>query len=182
MILIAGALLCLASVPLFGGRLAALGRIELRGLWAPPVALAAQVVILVVAPAGSPALHAAVHVATYVLAGGFLWANRRLPGAVPIMAGTALNVLAIITNRGVMPATPWAQRVAGIADTPGFHNSAPVAHAHLAWLGDIIPVPGPWPLGNVLSVGDLILFAGFVVLLHRTCRVDRYEQAPVAGR
>ena len=35
------------------------------------------------------------------------------------------------------------------------------------WLGDLIPVPGPLP--NVLSIGDCIIFAGMLVLLHRAC-------------
>ena len=49
----------------------------------------------------------------------------------------------------------------------GFHNSAHVAHPVLPWLGDLIPWPGPLP--NVLSIGDLLIFAGTIVLLQRTC-------------
>jgi hypothetical protein len=30
-------------------------------------------------------------------------------------------------------------------------------------------VPGPWPIGNVLSVGDLIIFVGALIMLHHTC-------------
>jgi hypothetical protein len=33
----------------------------------------------------------------------------------------------------------------------------------------VIPVPGPWPIGNVLSVGDLIIFLGALVVLHVAC-------------
>jgi hypothetical protein len=49
----------------------------------------------------------------------------------------------------------------------GYHNATPLAHPHLLWLGDLIPVPGPLP--NVLSIGDCIVFAGMLILLHRTC-------------
>jgi hypothetical protein len=45
-----------------------------------------------------------------------------------------------------------------------------VADPHLLWLGDVLPVPLPLGLSNVLSVGDLVLYAGALVLLHRTCR------------
>jgi hypothetical protein len=31
------------------------------------------------------------------------------------------------------------------------------------------PVPGAWPIGNVLSVGDLIIFIGALVVLHVAC-------------
>jgi hypothetical protein len=86
-----------------------------------------------------------------------------------VALGAALNVLAIATNGGVMPANATALRISGIASRPGFDNSAALAHPHLAFLGDVIPVPGPWPIGNVLSVGDLIIFVGAAIVLHVAC-------------
>jgi hypothetical protein len=68
-----------------------------------------------------------------------------------------------------MPASAAALRIAGLAPSGGFNNSAPVAHPHLGFLGDVIPVPGPWPIGNVLSVGDLVIFAGAFLVLHWAC-------------
>jgi hypothetical protein len=68
-----------------------------------------------------------------------------------------------------MPANAVALRISGIASRPGFDNSAVLAHPHLAFLGDVIPVPGPWPIGNVLSAGDLIIFLGALVVLHAAC-------------
>jgi hypothetical protein len=87
----------------------------------------------------------------------------------PAAGGAGLTVLAISVNGGLMPASAGARRIAGIAALDGFANSAAVAHPQLLWLGDVIPVPGPWPIGNVLSVGDLLIFAGALHLLHRTC-------------
>lgn len=168
MILIALAVLCLLSVPLTGGRLARLADLRLRGLWIPVPALAVQVLITVVAPSGHQSLHELAHIATYVLLGLFIWANRRLPGAPIIAAGTLSNGLAVLLNGGVMPAAATAQRMIGMRLASGFQNSAHLAHPVLPWLGDIIPWPGPLP--NVLSIGDLFIFAGTLVLLHRTCR------------
>ena len=175
MILIVLALLCLLSVPARGGDLSKLAEIKLRHLWLAPLALALQVLIVTVIPAGTPTVHAAVHVTTYVLIGCFLWTNRHVAGAPAISLGAALNALVIVLNKGVMPASAAAQRIAGMKLTSGFHNSAHLAHAHLTWLGDIIPVPGPWPLGNVLSIGDCIITAGTLVLLHRTCSTKRHR-------
>ncbi|MGZ4223650.1 MAG: DUF5317 family protein, partial [Solirubrobacteraceae bacterium] len=62
-----------------------------------------------------------------------------------------------------------AMRIAGMIPHAGFNNSDPLLHPHLLWLGDIIPLPLPSPLHNVLSIGDLIIYAGMLVLLHRTC-------------
>lgn len=176
MILVVLAALCLLSVPLTGGQLRRLGALELRWLWVAPLALALQVAIVTVLPEGNHTFHAAVHVATYGLAALFLWGNRRVAGVLPIALGAALNAAAIVANGGVMPASASAQRLAGMTIASGFQNSAHVAHARLSWLGDIVPVPGPEPLRNVLSIGDFVIFLGLLLLLHRTCR--RRTQTP----
>lgn len=135
--------------------------------------------IVTVAPGGSPALHRALHLASYALLGIFLWANRRLPAVPVILAGAASNALAIAANGGVMPASARAERLAGLRLGAGFHNSAPLAHPHLLALGDVIPWPGPLP--NVLSVGDCLIYAGTLVLVHRLCRRPRAADPPVAA-
>jgi hypothetical protein len=168
MILIVLALLCLASVPLTGGRLSRLASIQLRGTWVPMVALAIQVLITVIIRDGHEGLHKAVHIATYVLIGVFLWSNRRLPGVKVIGLGAFLNALVITVNGGQMAASRTAERLAGLHLGAGFENSAPLAHPHLLWLGDVIPWPGPLP--NVLSIGDCLIYAGTLILLHRVCR------------
>lgn len=178
MILIVIAVLCLLSVPLTGGDLRRLGRLRLRWIWLGPLAVFVQTVLVTIAPGGSHGVHAAVHIGTYILIAGFLWANRRLPGAPIIALGAFLNGLAITVNGGEMPAAATALRLAGLKLGHGFHNSVALAHPHLLWLGDIIPVP--WPLPNVLSVGDLVIYAGFLVLLHRTCRRTSAERKAAA--
>jgi hypothetical protein len=169
MLLVIAAILLLVSVPLAGGRLSRLADITVRSVWAVLLAAAIQVGITQV-PGGSHIVHAGLHVLSYVLDAYFIFANRRLAGVPLIATGAALNVLAITVNGGVMPANQVALRISGIAERPGFDNSAVVAHAHLAFLGDVIPVPGPWPIGNVLSAGDLIILLGAFVLLHCVCR------------
>ena len=171
MILIVVALACLLSVPLTGGRLSRLTSIRVRRTWVPVVALAVQVIIITILPDGNLELHKAVHLATYGLIGAFLWANRRLPGVAVIGLGAFLNALVITVNGGQMAASRTAERLAGLHMGPGFENSAPLAHPHLLWLGDVIPWPGPLP--NVLSIGDCLIFAGTLLLLHRVCRRGR---------
>jgi hypothetical protein len=168
-ILIVLAVLCVLAVPLFGGSLGRLGSLELRFMWAAPLALALQVLIVTIAPGGSESLHADVHIATYALGGLFLWANRRVRGALVIGAGAALNAFVIVINGGVMPEWKTAQRLAGLTLGAGFKNSAPIAHPHLLWLGDVIPVPAPLSLSNVLSIGDCVIFAGMIILLRGAC-------------
>lgn len=178
MILIVLAALCIASVPLTGGRLGRLADLQLRGLTAPIIALALQVTLVTILPEGNQQLHADVHIATYALIGMFLFANRHIAGMSIIAAGAAANALAITVNGGVMPASRSAQRMAGLVERGHvFHNSAALAHPHLLWLGDVLPLPGPLP--NVLSVGDCVIFLGMLVLLHRATRQRLVGVTPV---
>ena len=140
MILLLLAAACLISVPITGGRLRRLADVQVRYTWVALLALGLQVLIITVAPVGNHALHVAIHLGTYGLGGLFLWANRRLPGLPLLATGAIANALAIAANAGVMPASLAAQRAAGLATGTGFQNSAHLAHPHLLWLGDIIPI------------------------------------------
>jgi hypothetical protein len=125
------------------------------------------------------ALNLGLHAASYGLVIWFLVANRKLFGMPLLALGVSFNTLAIAVNGGVMPATRSALKIAGIDTSGGYSNSAAVSHAKLQLLGDVIPVPGPWPIGNVLSVGDLLIFAGALLLLHTACgsRLARRRRA-----
>jgi hypothetical protein len=179
MILLLLAALCVVSVPLTGGSLRRLATLRVRWLWLGPVAVFVQTVLVTIAPGGSETVHALIHIGTYAMLAAFLWANRRLPGVPVIAVGAFLNGLAITVNGGVMPAAVAARRLAGLARESGFHNSAVIAHPHLLWFGDIIPVP--WPLPNVLSVGDCVIFLGLLFFLHRACRSERVTQGLVSA-
>jgi Family of unknown function (DUF5317) len=184
MILVVAALVCVVSVPATGGRLGRLADVPLRWGWAALGALALQVLITTVAPAGSTGLHELLHVASYALAGACIAANRRIAGLPLLALGAALNAVAIIANDGIMPASARAMRLAGLPPAEHFANSAPVAHPRLLALGDLLPVPGPWPLGNVTSVGDVLIVLGLLAVLHRACRAPQRvpHASPPAGR
>jgi hypothetical protein len=169
MILVAVVLAGALAVPLLGGRLGALAEARLRLAWMLPAALAVQVVALD-APGVPDRLRPLLHVASYLVAGAFLVANRRLPGMALVGLGAAANLLAIAANGGVMPASPAALAAAGRPlDQPGFANSAAVADPRLAFLGDVFAIPAGWPLANVFSVGDVLIAAGAIVAIHGIC-------------
>lgn len=172
MILIAGFLLVLASVPLAGGRFSRLRSLHLR--WAPAVlaALAVQVLVINVVPDALPlGVAALVHLATYGMAVAFLVVNRHVTGLWLIGLGGMMNLAAIASNGGVMPASRQALESAGMATSQsGFTNSTAVDDARLAFLGDVFAVPEGLPLANVFSLGDVLLLVGAAVLLHRICR------------
>jgi hypothetical protein len=163
-------LLCLAAVPLAGGRLGALGDLRFRARGILYAAIVAQVLIISVVPHGSASVHDAVHIGTYVAVAAFVVANRRIPWVWLVALGGALNFAAIAANGGVMPAAPRALRAAGVVVDPAeFTNSGAVAHPHLQFLGDVFWLPSSWPLSNVFSVGDVLIVLGALLAMHCIC-------------
>jgi uncharacterized protein DUF5317 len=160
----------LASVPLFGGRLGALADLRLRRPGLAVAAILMQIVIISLLPAGSHGLHRAVHIGSYLLLGAFAWSNRRVVGVPVIALGGLLNFIAITANGGVMPASRKALASLPQVQAKGdFANSQVLAHPKLQFLGDVFASPSSWPVHNVFSVGDIVLFVGVTVLLHVTC-------------
>lgn len=157
-------LIALLLTRLTGGRLSRLAELHWRAWWLLPVALGLQVLIVEVHEL-PVRLSQAVHVLTYLLAAGFLWANRRMRPLWVVAAGAACNGFVIALNGGTLPASRWALAQVGITDRSGFTNSGVVARPVLGWLGDNWVIPGPFPLGNVFSLGDVLIVAGAVWLL-----------------
>lgn len=179
MILPVAVLLLALSVPLTGGSLRGLAEVRLERTWVILAALGLQLVLTVgVTP---PDVGATLHLVSYAIAGTFVLVNRRVPGLVVTASGGALNLAAIAANGGVMPASPRALELAGIAATPErFANSAALEGARLSWLGDVFAIPDPWPLANVFSVGDVVLAIGIGIVFHSAGRrVRSSEPVPV---
>jgi len=91
--------------------------------------------------------------------------NVRLRGLAIAGGGMLLNLAAIVTNRGHMPALPSAMRDAGLAFTGVHNNSIAEASPNLAWFVDRWAAPSWVPFGNVFSVGDVLIAIGVVVTL-----------------
>ena len=166
-LLLAVVILSVVTVRPAGGSLSALGRIRLRHAWAIFGALAIQIAIVSVVPGGSPWLHRVLHIGSYALAAVFVVANRRLAGMRVLALGATLNLIAILANNGVMPASRSALRTAGrLTNSTDFLNSAAVAHPRLLVLGDILAVPHAVPFANVYSIGDVCIAIGVAIAIH----------------
>ena len=175
MIIFAGLAFAALVVALLGGKFANLGAVEVRGKAAIIGAFGLQLFVITIAPlAFSHSIDTAVHLASYGLAIVFLYANRHLPNLWIGALGGACNFAAIAANSGEMPASRTALIAAGkpIAHK-GFVNSAPVAHANLAFLGDIFSIPKSLPLANVFSIGDVLLLIGAAAMLAGICGCPR---------
>jgi Family of unknown function (DUF5317) len=113
----------------------------------------------------------AIFAASYILLIACVWVNRRLPAAALILIGLLLNISVMVANGG-MPVSAQAARIAGgsaedLPDAAGWSKHHLMTQDDvLRPLGDVIP--GPPPLRDVLSIGDLFLYLGlacFVVLV-----------------
>ena len=157
----------IVTIPLAGGSFAALSRLHLRGTSLILGGLVIQTIAISVDPTMPHGLAIVIHLWSYALAVAFWALNRHVRWMGPIAVGGALNLLAVATNGGVMPASAWATSVAGVVQERGeFANSAVVDHPRLAFLGDVLAIPKAWPLANVFSIGDVLLVVGCVLALH----------------
>lgn len=147
-----------------GGRLEALGRASIHGVWLLGAAVAI-ILLVVVVPLPQTAAHA-LHSIGYLLALIALWRNRRLPWAMPILIGLGLNAVVIWLNGGRMPIVPDALarlspavHPAGAAGTLDPRHVVAGPGTRLALLGDTVAfsVGGA---GTVASPGDLIMAVG----------------------
>src|SRR5262245_50021991 len=121
-------LICIATVPLLGGRLGALAELNPRAGWLPMAAIAIQIVIISIIPGAPEGVLKAAHLLSYGFLAAFVFVNRRLPGMALIALGGGSNLLAIAANDGVMPTDPSVAAAAAVQKTDGqFLNSAPVA-------------------------------------------------------
>jgi Family of unknown function (DUF5317) len=172
------ALLIVALVPLTGGHLRRLADIKLRWVPLAVAALAVQVVVITVWPAMPHAIAVSAHLTSYLMLAAVVWVNRAVPGMVVIAIGAGANALAIAANDGTLPASARALRQAGIKPRVGFQNSGVLAHPHLSWLGDIMVTPSWLPFRNMLSIGDLVLLLGAVILVMRVTHSASRDAVP----
>jgi Family of unknown function (DUF5317) len=106
-------------------------------------------------------------IGSYVLLGSFAWVNRRLPAVWFVIAGLVLNVVVIGVNEG-MPVSADALETSG-ASADGLTGAGSFKH-HLmgpgddvTFLADVIGIPPP--IGVVISIGDVLLYAGVAILV-----------------
>lgn len=159
----------LLSVPLAGGRLSRLADLRLKRR---SILVLAFVIQFIALKAPLPVdVAAGLNLSTYALGVWYLAANLHIPGFWLIAAGTGTNVLALIANRGIMPATQEALATAGLPTTStGFVNSTAVHDARVQIFGDIFALPQSIPFHNVFSVGDILVVLGAIITVHRVCK------------
>jgi hypothetical protein len=148
-----------------------LARVHLRGETGLLALLAIQFILPVIQLGGVAARLAYIGwLATFPCIIGIAWSNRRSPGMAVLGLGLLLNLVVIAANGG-MPVFGAAAELArpGLANlavpTSDFVHVLGASGTRLAWLADVMPLPGPSWLRSVASPGDCLLLVGVVVFL-----------------
>ncbi len=157
----------LAIAPLLGGRWSRLADLDIRWPVVFYVAIAFQIVAFPFSalpwrtPDRAGVVLWLVSYALFVIGVG---RNLRVPGVPLVAVGMLSNLAAILANGGHMPALPAALRAAGLYFQQS-RNSTAMSMPHLPWLVDRWATPGWVPLGNVYSIGDVLIATGGVVFV-----------------
>lgn len=147
-----------------GGKPIRLADIRLRAAWTVLGALTVQIVLFTRLGAGIPHdLLGPVHAVSYGLLAVFAVVNVRVRALIPVLAGMALNAVAIVANGGKMPISSGAAQAAGLDGLAG--SNVDSGATHLAFLGDVFALPSSLPLANTFSVGDLLMGFGMTAFI-----------------
>jgi hypothetical protein len=155
---------------LFGGRLRRVETLRLRWWWLAPIGLALQLVPIAGDTHGQRLITVSLLIASYPILMLFAVANIRLAGMALIFIGLALNLIVISANQG-MPVTRHALVASNQGDVlnelsrhaGAKHFLAKPGDVTLEPLADVIPIGSP--VDQVVSVGDLVVYAGVIWLM-----------------
>ncbi|MEA1940466.1 MAG: DUF5317 domain-containing protein [Candidatus Caldatribacteriota bacterium] len=109
---------------------------------------------------------------SYILLLIAIWYNKNLEGMKFIALGIIFNFLIILANGGHMPVLLSSLYKAGLNDFAlVLKEGTYVTHTLItgktlfSFLGDVIPLPPPFPDPSVVSVGDFLMFYGVFNLI-----------------
>lgn len=160
MIAVAAVAVCAILLPFVGGRLSSLAQLRLKhegllvGLFLLQGVLRGRFPGIDEASAWAIAVWGAACLALVLL----LLPSRGLPGVPVLIVGLAANLWVTLVNQGM----PYVALDGGaIVNAGRFYHLASTATS-FAWMGDVVPDPS---MRSLLSLGDLLLFVGMVVVV-----------------
>ena len=99
--------------------------------------------------------------------------NWKLKGFKLLAAGALLNLLVMLVHGGKMPISIGMTQLAGLSSYAESIKAGTVinlisfeqANEVLRYLGKVIPIPKPYPLAKVISIGDVLITAAIVYFI-----------------
>lgn len=153
--------------------------IKIRGVWLPFLAFLVEASVQIGLNHGSAGLHAFIFdyeltlmVLVYSLLVAFFVLNLKTPGVALILVGVVLNMIVIFSNSGKMPVdidmavsygfTHIAEQLkAGLVFG---HSAVDAETTKLVFLADILHLRPPYPIPKSVSLGDLIMDIGVLMV------------------
>jgi hypothetical protein len=186
-LLLAVVLLSVCLGYLFGGRLDRLEALRPRWWGLVILGLGIQFVHLPNGVTGTDlVIRTAVLALSYSLLLTFALVNVRMPGMFLVVIGLACNMTVIVVNGG-MPASAQALIDSGQEDVVAYVREQGADKHHLltdddrlTFLADVIAVPQP--IGQAVSVGDILVYAGLTWLVVATMRGWTPSARPAGSR
>jgi hypothetical protein len=172
-------LLGLVLGKLLGGRLGRLADTPIAGKELAFAAIGLQMIAFPwnflpwTTPSG---LARAIWIVSFALLIAMLVKNRALPGVAILAAGLTCNIVAVIANHGLMPVRPSALLAAG-TQYHVHNNSIQVGDPNLGLLIDRWAAPQWLPMGNVFSVGDVLIALGTIVAIVAAMQAPRSRRS-----
>lgn len=172
---------------LFGGRLDRLEALRPRWWGLVILGLGIQFVPLPNGATGTDlVIRTAVLALSYSLLLTFAFVNVRMPGMFLVVIGLACNMTVIVANGG-MPASAQALIDSGQEDVVAYVREQGADKHHLltdddrlTFLADVIAVPQP--IGQAVSVGDILVYAGLTWLVVAVMRGWTPSARPAGSR
>jgi hypothetical protein len=166
-----------------GGRLRRIEKLRLRWWWLAVAGFAIQFIPLPEGEAGRDLLvRTAVLAISYTLLLAFGFANVRLPGMALVVIGLAGNFLVIAINGG-MPVSEGALRSSDqpelielLRESGSDKHHLLTEDDQLTFLADVIGVPSP--IAQAISIGDVFVYAGLVLLIVAAMRGGPRSESP----
>lgn len=167
----------------FGGRLRRIEELRLRLWWFAGAGFAIQFIPLPEGDAGRDlVIRTAVLAISYTLLLTFAVANMRLPGIALVVIGLAANFLVIAVNGG-MPVSEGALRssdqpelVQMLRESGSDKHHRLTDEDRLTFLADVIGIPSP--VAQAISIGDVFLYTGLVLLIVTAMRGSAPTPSP----
>ena len=172
---------------LFGGRLDRLEALRPRWWGLVILGLGIQFIPLPNGATGTDlVIRTAVLALSYSLLLTFALVNVRMPGMFLVVIGLACNMTVIVANGG-MPASAQALIDSGQEDVVAYVREQGADKHHLltdddrlTFLADVIAVPQP--IGQAVSVGDILVYAGLTWLIVAVMRGWTPSARPAESR
>jgi Family of unknown function (DUF5317) len=151
-----------------GGRLANFENIRIRW-WALAILGLALQIPLPFGWSDNHTLESCLLVVSFALLILFCWRNLAIRGVAIVAIGLLLNLTVIAANAG-MPVSRQAVISSGQRDVLAELEHGNAAKHHLERQGDVLlpladVIPIPPPIAQVVSIGDLIVYAGIIIVV-----------------